>query len=119
VDIIDDPGASAGQFVYLLSTKVGDSIDFILPDVPAGTYQLALEWKGNANRGIMTLSVNGTQVGAALDQYTPDETFTSTTIGNVTVAADGDLTIRLAVTGKNAASSDFALAADRFVLIKQ
>jgi hypothetical protein len=119
---LDDPLTSAGAFTFYHGAKVGDSIDFALPNVPAGTYEVSMEWKGNNNRGIMTLLVDGTQVGPALDQFSDDASYETTTFGMVTFAADGNHTIRLLVTGKNAMNAgptDFTLAADRFVLIKQ
>jgi hypothetical protein len=117
-DTAEDPRASAGVFVFFPATKVGDSVDFVLPEVAAGTYQLVIEWKGNSSRGIAAVRVDGTVVGSPLDQYTADEEFTTTPIGNVTLTA-ADHTVSLTVTGKNAASDDFTLAVDRIVLVKQ
>jgi hypothetical protein len=118
-DTVDDLMASAGVFEILLATKAGDSLDFTLPEVPAGTYQFSLEWKGNADRGIATVTVNNTVLGTPLDQYTVDDTYNKTVLGTVTVTAAADVPVHVQVTGKNAAASEFFIAADRFVLIKQ
>jgi multiple sugar transport system substrate-binding protein len=116
---VADPLTSGGQWVHLLSTKVGDSVDFAVSGVPAGSYQLVIDWKGNDNRGIAAVSVDGTQVGSDLDQYAPDQSYSSTALGVVTFATAGDHTVSLKVTGKNAASKGSSLGADRFVFAKQ
>jgi len=114
-----DVNSSGGKWVELAGNSVGDHIDFAVPNVPAGTYQLKMEWKGLTSRGILQLSVDGTNLGAALDQYSSAQTYPTTTFGNVTFAAAGNHTVRLTVTGKNAASSGEILSADKFTFVGQ
>jgi hypothetical protein len=114
-----DTKSSGGKWVELDSNSVGDHIDFTVPNVPAGTYQLKMEWKGNNNRGILQLAVDGADLGPTLDQYASGQTYPTTTFGNVTFSATGNHTVRLTVTGKNSKSSGEILSADKFTLVGQ
>src|SRR6185369_11612276 len=93
----------------------GNWVEFTLPNVPAGTYSVNLGYKTNANRGILNLKIDGTQVGSTLDQYAATSSYPNTTFGNVTLSA-GNHALRLTVTGKNSASSSYTLSADTITL---
>jgi|GEM_PF-2316933 len=114
-----DTNSSGGKWVELAGNSTGDHIDFTVPNVPAGTYQLKMEWKGNNNRGILQLAVDGTNLGPTLDQYASGQTYPTTTFGDVTFSAVGNHTVRLTVTGKNSKSSGEILSADKFTLVGQ
>ncbi|HZP59132.1 MAG TPA: chitobiase/beta-hexosaminidase C-terminal domain-containing protein [Opitutaceae bacterium] len=114
-----DTNSSGGKWVELAGNSVGDNITFTVPNVPAGTYQLKMEWKGNANRGRLQLAVDGTNLGSVLDQYAAGQTYPTTTFGNVTFSAAGNHTVKLTVTGKNSASSGYILSADKFTFTGQ
>ncbi len=114
-----DTNSSGGKWVELAGNSTGDHIDFIVPNVPAGTYQLKMEWKGNNSRGILQLSVDGTNLGSTLDQYASGQTYPTTTFGNVTFSSAGNHDVRLTVTGKNSKSSSYQLSADKFTLAGQ
>jgi hypothetical protein len=114
-----DANSSGGQWIELAAAAAGPTIDFAIPSVPAGSYQIRMEWKGNNNRGILNLKVDGTQVGGTLDQYSSTQTYPTTTFGTVTFGTAGTHTIRLTATGKNASSSSFILSADKFTLVGQ
>ncbi len=114
-----DVNSSGGKWVELAGNSTGDHIDFTVPNIPAGTYQLQMEWKGLTSRGILQLSVDGTNLGGTLDQYASGQTYPTTTFGNVTFASAGNHTVRLTVTGKNAASSGEILSADKFTFVGQ
>jgi hypothetical protein len=111
-----DANTSGGQWVSLDSNANGQFIEFTLPNIPAGTYSLALRYKTNNNRGILSLKVDGTQIGGTLDQYASPSTYPSTTFGNVTFATAGSHVVRLTVTGRNGSSSSSTLSADKFTL---
>jgi hypothetical protein len=113
-----DTNFPGGHWVALEATNVGPYIEFTLPNIPAGTYQLQLEWKGNNTRGILSLSVDGTTLGSNLDQYSANQTYPTTTFGNVALTSGNHL-VRLTVTGKNSASSDYWLSAYQFTLTGQ
>jgi hypothetical protein len=114
-----DTNSSGGKWVELAANSVGDSITFATPSVPAGTYQVRMEWKGNNNRGILNLKVDGTQLGGTLDQYASTQTYPTTTFGTLTFTVAGAHTIQLTVTGKNGSSSGYLLSADKFILVGQ
>jgi len=113
-----DSNSSGGEWIALEATATGPYIEFTLPNVPAGTYQLQMEWKGNNSRGILSLSVDGATLGSNLDQYSATQTYPTTTFGNVTLGAGNHL-VRLTVVGKNASSSNYWLSADKFTLVPQ
>ena len=114
-----DTNSSGGKWVELAGNSVGDHIDFTVPGIPAGTYQVQMKWKGNNTRGILQLSVDGANLGSTLDQYASGQTYPTTTFGNVTFSAAGSHTVTLTVTGKNSASSGEILSADKFTLVGQ
>jgi hypothetical protein len=77
-----------------------------------------MTWEGNANRGILSLSVDGATLGRNLDQYTAAQFYPTTAFGPVTLT-EGDHIVRLTVTGKNPASSGYMLSADKLTLVQQ
>jgi hypothetical protein len=111
-----DAAASGGARVTLNATAAASWVQFALPNIAAGTYSVQLAYKTNANRGILALAIDGLQIGSTLDQYASTSSYPAQTFGNVTFASAGTHTLRLTVTGKNAASSSFTLSADRIVL---
>ena len=110
--IQSDANMSGGVWVALDADGANDYVEYTFPNVPAGTYDISLAYKGHPNRGILNLKINGTQIGTTLDQYAAASTYTSRTFGSVTFASSGSHTIRLTCTGKNAAAGDFTLSAD-------
>jgi chitinase len=112
-----DASASGGQWISLLADGTGDYIEYTLPNIPAGTYQLKLLYKAYTNRGILGLAVDGTTLGGALDQYASTATFTEVKFGVVTFASTGNHIVRLTVTGINPASTIYTLSADKFTLV--
>ena len=113
-----DAKSSAGKWVELEAAAAGPYIDFVLPGIPAATYQLQMMWEGNTNRGILSLSVDGVKLGSALDQYSAAPSYPATTFGAVTLTG-GSHIVRLTVTGKNPASGSYMLSADKFALVQQ
>jgi len=114
-----DKNSSGGKWVELAGNSTGDHIDFTVPNVPAGTYQLQMKWKGNNTRGILQLSVDGTNLGSTVDQYASGQTYPTTTFGNVAFSTTGTHTVRLTVTGKNSKSKSYQLSADKFTFAGQ
>jgi hypothetical protein len=115
--IWSDSNTSGGQWVELTADGIGDYIEYTLPNVPAGTYEVRMSYKGNDNRGILNLRVDGTLVGGTLDQYSASATYPEYSFGTVTLTGTANRIIRLTVTGKNTASAGFVLSTDRFRLV--
>jgi hypothetical protein len=115
-----DTNSSGGKWVELAATgSTGQYIDFTVTNVPAGTYQVEMEWKGNTSRGTLQLAVDGVNVGPALVQYSATQVYPTTLFGTVTFTTAGSHDIRLTVTGKNTSSSNYYLSADKFTLVGQ
>jgi poly(beta-D-mannuronate) lyase len=114
-----DVNSSNGAWISLNSTATGQWIEFTTPSITAGTYAVSMMWKGNNNRGQMSLTVDGAAQGATLDQYSATQSYPTTAFGTITFAAAGTHKVRLTVTGKNASSSGFVLAADKFTFTAQ
>jgi hypothetical protein len=113
-----DANSSNGEWEALTATADGAWIEYTLANVPAGTYQLALKWKGNtSNRGIVTHSVDGNPLGDAVDLYSAAQSYPETNLAVFTFTNSGSHTIRQTVTGKNpAGTGDRWAAADKFTL---
>jgi unsaturated rhamnogalacturonyl hydrolase len=106
------------QWVELAATGTGQSITYTTASVPAGTYQLQMEWKGNNTRGELSLTVDSTTVTPnPLDQYSSGQTYPTTTFSpNLTFASAGTHKIKLTTTGKNSSSSGYGLSTYSFIL---
>lgn len=95
---------------------VGAWLQFTLTNVPAGTYNVNVYFKANTNRGICQGSIDGTNLGGTMDEYSSSAVYQqSFPMGSKTFTA-GNHTIRFTVTGKNASSSAYALNIDKIVL---
>jgi hypothetical protein len=115
-----DANSSGGTWVQLDSTdNAGDYVEYTTGTIQGGTYSVQMMWKGNTSRGILTLKVDGVQVGGTLDQYASSQTYPTTTFGTVTFASTGTHKIRLTVAGKNAAATNYYLSADKFTFVAQ
>jgi len=109
-----DANSSGGTWVQLNATGTGNWMEFTTPSINAGTYSVSMKWKGNTSRGQLNFKVDGTQLGGTLDQYSSTQTYPTTTFGTVTFSTAGTHKLRLTVTGKNSASSNYYLSADNF-----
>lgn len=95
----------------------GEYIDFVLPAIPAGTYMFSMRYKSHqANRGILQLALDGQPVGSPINQHSSPATFLETNFGVVRFASQGDHTIRLLVTGRDATATAYTITADVFTL---
>jgi hypothetical protein len=114
----NDSSASGGVITYFNATGTAQWVEFTTTSLQAGTYQIKFRYKRNTARGQHTLTVDGTQVGGTIDEYGTNG-YVEVTVGNVTFASAGTHTIRLTVTGRNASSTSFVLAPDRFIFTGQ
>jgi|GEM_PF-423155 len=113
-----DSQNSGGIWVALEAAAAGPYIEYILPNIPAGTYLLKMGYKGHPNRGILQAAVNGGLIGEPLDQYFFPSSYPEHTFGNVTFTSGGDQIIRLTVIGKNPSAGTYTLSSDTFKLIR-
>jgi hypothetical protein len=90
-----------------------------VPIPTAGTYDIKLSYKGIDTRGISQLSINGSNVGAPLDQYTAGETYNIVDYGNFNFTAAGNYAFKFTIVGKNASSSGYGISFDDFTLTPQ
>jgi rhamnogalacturonyl hydrolase YesR len=114
-----DANASGGYYVTLNGDGTGDYIEFTLTNVTAGSYHLKLVFRSGSNRSQLGLKLDGNSLGGTLDEYWATAVYPLWDFGTVTFASTGDHTVRLTVAGKNAASSSYTVAADKFMLVPQ
>jgi len=124
--------ASSAYYTSLAATGTGNAVDFTTPVLPAGTnYALQMRYLIGANCGQCSLQIDGMPIGGTIDQYgivanvtnyfgsVSQPVFTNVTVGTVNFATSGTHDLRLTVTGKNAASSGYAISSDLFVFVPQ
>ena len=116
--VTSEAGASGGQYVQLSGTPAaGAFIEFTLPNVPAGGYDVKVLYKANFNRGIVQASIGGVNQGSPCDQYAATATQQKAcALGSKTLTADSSPIIRFTVTGKNASSAGFMMVIDQISL---
>jgi hypothetical protein len=112
-----DVNNSGGEWMALLADGVGDYVEYTLPNIPAGAYQLSMAYKAHPNRGILSLAVDGVTLGSPLDQYANPPAYPEVSYGSLTFFTNANHIVRQTVTGRNAAAGAFTLSADRFTLV--
>jgi hypothetical protein len=110
-----EAAASGGYWVALRADDVGDAVDFITPEVPAGSYKVTLRFKADERRGEANLFVDGTQLGFGINQRST-AFFTEYTFGRVTFPTTLPHILRLEVLGRDSGSRSYTLSADSFTL---
>jgi len=118
--IQSDANSSGGKWEALeaASTNGNPYIQYTLANIPAGTYQLNVKYKGNTERGIITHTIDGIPLNDSLDQYSSGQTYPEASLGNFTFTNSGSHTVRQTVIGKNPANTSQPWAsADRFSLL--
>src|SRR5262252_8729975 len=115
--VTSEAGASGGQYVQLSGTPAaGAWIEFTLPNITAGTYDVKMLYKSNFNRGIVQASIDGANQGSPCDQYAATATQqVPCSLGTKTLTA-GNHAMRFTVTGKNASSQGFMMVIDQISL---
>ena len=108
----DDTGTT------LDATAAGQFVTITLSIPQAGVYDVKVATKKYTTRGIVQLSIQGSNVGPAEDQYSASEAWQELDLGNVTLAA-GNQQFKFTTTGKNSSSSGFTQAYDYIKLTSQ
>jgi uncharacterized repeat protein (TIGR03803 family) len=114
----NDAAAPGGTWIKISSTAVGQWIQFTTTSIPAGTYQLSFIYRTNSTRGQHNVAIDGAVIStSSIDQYAAAASYPpAVKVGNpVTFASAGTHTIRLTVTGHNAASSSYDVSAVQFI----
>jgi hypothetical protein len=111
----NDSAATGGTWLALTADGPGDSVQFTMPSVAAGTYTVSLRYKAHPNRGILQASVDGSNLGPTLNQYSSSPAFRSQTFGTVTLP-EGTHTLRLTCTGRSSSAGAHTLSADTVTL---
>jgi polygalacturonase len=109
-----DANFPSGTWLELVATATNQWIQYTIPNLAAGTYDVQMLWKG-LSRGILTFALDGTILGNPLDQYSSGSTYPTTDYGIVTFTNSGSHTIQLTVVGKNPSSSSYALSTYEFL----
>ena len=102
------------------ATKVGDNVTLTVNVPTTGSYDISFNSKAFTTRGMAQLTVDGTAVGGAFDQYNSNTNgvFQAYDLGKVTLSAGKHL-FKFTVTGKNAQSSGVSLAFGQIILTAQ
>ena len=110
-----DGNTGGGHWVSLAAENTGSWMELTTPSIPAGSYEIALRWKGNANRGIASARVDGNVLGEPVDQFSAEQSYTTTALGTLTFNAATSHAVRVQVTGQNGDSTGFVLSADQLI----
>jgi hypothetical protein len=108
-----------GTGTILDATAIGDNVIFSVNVATAGIYDVQLSYKAFYARGISQLSINGTNVGPTLDQYTAADAYATFDYGTYNFTTPGNYQFKFTVTGKNPASSMYAISFDDITLTPQ
>lgn len=111
-------GFTDGEGTTLDGTAARQSVTIALSVPQAGTYDVKYATKAHNTRGIVQLSVNGSNVGPAEDQYSAADVWKEFDLGNVTLAA-GNQSFVFTTTAKNAISGGYTQAYDYIKLTPQ
>ena len=98
-------GASGGYVFVMDSDQVGDFVDFKIPSLPAGVYNVVLGLKQYWTRGIIQASIGDvggplTSLGDAMDLY-EETAFSDFNLGAWKASTTGDKVLRLQVVDRN------------------
>jgi hypothetical protein len=104
--------------LWFQASKVGDNMILTI-DVPtAGSYDLSADMTKARDYGIVSLAVDGAQLGQPFDGYNfPNVTTTLSDWGSVSLSA-GTHQLTFTLIGKNASSINYLVGFDYLLLTK-
>ena len=125
--VITEVNFSNGLGTILDATVVGDYVTYLLPAIPAGTYDVRVGVKTFNTRGIWQLAVgradnfNGTKTNVSTphDEYSAVQAFPEFDLGTWTPGTTSDKWFQFMITGKNASSAGYSESFDYIKLIPQ
>jgi hypothetical protein len=114
---------SAGDVLFR-ATSNGDSITFAVPDLPAGSYDIAVTVEAGRNRGIFQLESSASLDGTYVPHGEPEDTYVEGFQGGVVldvasaaeIETSGTRYFRFRIVGKNPSSNARFLALDSMTL---
>lgn len=112
-----DTNCSNGYFSYAALNATGDYLEYTVNVSTAGDYTMYVGSKNASNRGIYQLSIDGTNQGSTVDQYSAAITYSEANLGDVTFSTAGYKKFRFTVTGKNTTSNAYGLGFDYLKLV--
>ena len=114
-------GFSGDNGVVSDGTAVGAYLQFTVNVTQPGTYDVRFATKQFPSRAIVQLAVNGSNVGAAQDEYNSNSggVFKEYDLGPATFSAAGNYTFKFSATSHNASSSGYSVAVDYIKLTPQ
>jgi hypothetical protein len=106
------------------SNAVGNQVTYVVPSIPAGSYDVKIGVKKHLSRGIWQLAIakaNGgfANLGSPVDEYSGSDVYTAVDLGTWTPGSSTDKWFQFTVTGKNASSSGFDMSFDYILLTPQ
>ncbi len=105
----------SGNANILRATAVGNQITYLLPNIPAGVYNVSVGTKETSARGQFQLAASRADqsswanIGSVMDEYNSGTVFTSLNLGSWNPGTTNSKIFRFTVTGKNASSSSYLL----------
>ena len=109
---------SGNAQLWFQAGKAGDTMTLAMNIPAAGTYDLSAVMTKAPDYGIVTLAVDGTQLGSPFDGYNASGvTVQSFDYGSVQLS-QGMHQLQFTLTGKNAASKNYLVGIDYFLLTK-
>ncbi len=123
--VITGGNFSGGAGTVLDARAAGDSVTYTVPNVAIGTYDVRVGVKRLDSHGLCRLaaarsdSTTFSNIGSSQDLYSTTEDYVELDLGTWSPATVSDKSFRFTVTGKNAASSGYAVGLDAIRLIPQ
>jgi hypothetical protein len=94
---------SGGHQLWWRDANVGDTLDLILPVSKAGRYRIEMQNTAASDYGIFQVILNGQELGAPVDLYSPENVLRTVELGEMDIKA-GDHHLAFRVTGSNTAA---------------
>ena len=119
-EVMNDGTATYVQFTQNGCPAVGNYLEFTLPNLSGGTYDIKYTYKSNNNRGIAQASIDGVNLGGTCDHYSSSTKYgVVCTVGSKALTA-GNHNLRVTVTGKNPSASSpyYYLTVDKITVKK-
>jgi hypothetical protein len=106
-------GASNGKVNAASLNAVGDYVRYTIAAGAPGTYAVNLLIRKGTNRGRFRAWLDETTaLGSEVDGYASSNTLVVVALGETTIVASGNHTVKLQVTGKNLSASSYGVTAD-------